>query len=706
MKRLRRSTKYKEGPTKRGKRSQVLRVNVLYGLVFLSFSSLILRLGYLQISQGANMRAQAMNYSLQLVPTLPARGRIYDTNGNLIAYNQPTYNVYLTRINHVNNSPQMIQKMADILAPVFHTTPKDVVNQMSALPQDATVRLFANDKVNDAQLSFIGEHHDELPGISVQMNGQRVYPYGDLAAQVLGYVGPILPSDQNYFLNQKHYLRIQQVGETGIERVYEQYLQGKVGYQEQQVNLLNDTTEDLGYDPPPVAGDNIQLTLDGTLQADAQNAVLNSIQSYESQNHTQITDGAAVMIDLKTGGVLAMVSYPYYDPNWFINGDFLKHEQYLEKSGAQINNVIQSPLYPGSTVKPANLLTGLEHGVVTPYTIFNDSPGYQYIGTSRIGEDASYGPVSDTRAIAVSDDRFFYTLGLNLGHWFGSSSTSGGYPEGGNLQKWRDTYFIKGLMTLIQGEMRFGLGVKTGIDLLGEVAGKFYMENMNTNQEVPIDVPKVEKSLQTTGSYTNYGSPADLAYMAFGQSQQFTPIELAQYVSTIADNGKKLQLHLLKAIYPPGMEQTLQDTNVKPIQTYKTKVLQQLNLNPTYLSIVQQGMYDCCNESDGTAYGVFGNAPYKAAGKTGTAEISMNGQKVNNSVFIGYAPYNNPQVAVAVMVPGAGYGAVTAVPIARQMMDDYFKEHHEFFPQNQWINSTIPSSWFDSPAYNEPENTP
>ncbi|CAM3694402.1 peptidoglycan D,D-transpeptidase FtsI family protein [Alicyclobacillus pomorum] len=703
MKRLRRKSKFKEEPTQRGKRSQVFRVNVLYGLVFLSFSSLILRLGYLQISQGANMRAQAMNYSMQLVPTLPARGRIYDTNGNLIAYNQPTYNVYLTRIKHVNDSPQMIQKMADILAPVFHTTPQDVVNQMSALPQDATVRLFANDKVTEAQLSFIGEHHSDLPGISVQMNGQRVYPYGDLAAQVLGYVGPILSNDQNYFLNQKHYLRIQQVGETGIERVYEQYLQGKVGYQAQQVNLLNDTTENLGYDPPPVAGDNIQLTLDGTLQADAQNAVLNAIQSYESQNNTQITDGAAVMIDLKTGGVLAMVSYPYYDPNWFINGDFLKHAQYLKSSGAQLNNVIQSPLYPGSTVKPANLLTGLEHGVVTPDTIFDDSPNYQYIGTFRMPEDASYGPVSDTRAIAVSDDRFFYTLGLNLGHWFGSSPTSGGYPDGGNLQTWRNTYFIKGLMTLIQGEMRFGLGVKTGIDLLGEVAGRFYMEN--NGQTVPIDVPKVEKSLQTTGSFPNYGSPADLAFMAFGQSQQFTPIQLAEYVSTIANNGKKLQLHLLKAVYPPGMEQTLQGTNAKPIQTYQTKVLQQLNLNPTYLSIVQQGMYDACNESDGTAYPVFGNAPYKAAGKTGTAEISMNGHKVNNSVFIGYAPYDNPQVAVAVMVPGAGYGAVTAVPIARQMMDDYFKEHHEFFPQNQWINSSIPSSWFDSPAYKQPENT-
>ncbi len=260
-------------------------------------------------------------------------------------------------------------------------------------------------------------------------------------------------------------------------------------------------------------------------------------------------------------------------------------------------------------------------------------------------------------------------------------------------------------MTLIQGEMRFGLGVKTGIDLLGEVPGSFYMENMNTQQTVKIDVPTVEKSLQTTGSYTNYGSPADLAFMAFGQSQQFTPIQLAEYVSTIANNGKKLQLHLLKAVYPPGMEQTLQGTNAKPIQTYQTKVLQQLNLNQNYLSIVQQGMYDACNESDGTAYPVFGNAPYKAAGKTGTAEISMNGHKVNNSVFIGYAPYDNPQVAVAVMVPGAGYGAVTAVPIARQMMDDYFKEHHEFFPQNQWINSTIPSSWFNSPAYKQPENT-
>lgn len=686
----------------RRRKTHVFRVNFVSSIVFLAMSSLIFRLGYLQITKGAYLKAQAETTSVQYIPVLPARGRIYDTHGNLLAYDKPTYSLYFTRVQNVNDSVSMIQKIAALLAPVFHTSQANVVKLMQANQKYSTVTLFKH--LTKQQLTFVSEHQSKLPGVNVEVDGQRTYAEGDLAGQVLGYVGQITPKNKDYYLKH-HYLEIQHVGVAGLELQYENLLKGKVGYQEQQYNTVNYGMKPVGY-IAPVSGDNLQLTLDGRLQADTQNIVMNAIQNFENKNHVKITDAAAVAMNVKTGGILAMVSYPYLDPNWFVPGnDYLKHAKYLSTSGAEMNNVIQNPHYPGSTVKPANLITGLENGVITPNTVFDDNGTLQYIGTYPMREDASYGLVNDVEAIAVSDDRFFYTLGLKLGHWLGSSPTSGGYPQGGNLQKWRDTDLIKGLMTLARGEMRWGLGQLTGIDLPGEQAGEFQMQkNGQPVRMTAKDIHKITDILKSKGSYTNYGSPYDLAAMAFGQGQQFTPIELLQYVSTIANNGKKLKPHLLQAVYPPGLKQNLLASGAKPVKTIGATVQATLKLNPTYLKLAQKGMYGAVHNPLGTAYYGFLGAHYAAAGKTGTAGIYFNGRKTNNSVFIGYAPYNDPQIAVAIMVPGAGYGAQTAVPIARKMMDDYFDEEHaSFMPKSQWTNTSIPSTWKSSAAYTVPE---
>lgn len=688
------------------RKSKVIRVSFVSGLITVSFLSLILRFGYLQIAHGTELRAAAITNSVATIPALPARGRIYDTNGNLLAYDKPVLSVYYTQIKKVNTTDAEISAVAGVLAPLFHVAPTKVVALIKANQQYSTFRLFPN--ITDAELGYIGEHQSTLPGISIQADGVREYPNGDLAGQVLGYVGQIPASQVAKYVTEKGYQLNQTVGVAGLEAQYEKYLHGTVGEEIVQVNAKSGIMGEQRYTKSPVLGDNVQLTLDGRLQADAQNAVQQAISQYANQNNSQITDGAAVLIDVKTGGILAMVSYPYLDPNWFINGDFLKHQTYLKTSGAEANNVIQNPHYPGSTVKPANLMTGLESGVVTPNTVYDDVTGPLYIGNYGIREDASYGLVTDQRAIAVSDDKYFYSLGLSMGGWLGSSGYSGGGPLGGNLQRWRDTSFIKGIVKLDEGEMRFGLGVKTGIDLPWEQPGYFYVTNsrLNPAPAVNLNVDEAAASLQKTGQYVNYGSPLDLAFTAFGQMQQFTPMELGQYIATIANDGVRLQPHLLQTVYPPGMSQNLLTSGSEPIDSFQTNVQSNLHLNPQYLKIVQEGLYAAANETDGTAFSVFGNAPYKAAGKTGTAEIVMNGKQINNSVFIGYAPYNHPEIAVAVMVPGAGWGATTAVPIARAMMDDYFKEHHaSFFPSKDWEPTTIPANWANSPAAKVPEQT-
>lgn len=672
------------------KRSHVVRVNVVYGLIFVSFASLILRMGYLQIAKGDYFRNQATTTSLSRVAVLPARGYIYDTNGNLLAYDKPSYSVYLTQIPHVT---QDYQAMSRILAPVFKVDQAKLYTEMQSDKQVASAVLFKN--VTDEQVSFVVENQHALPGVSVVLDSQRTYPEGDLAGKVLGFTGAITPQTEAKY-QKLGYQPNQKVGEDGIEEQYESLLQGSIGDQVVQINASGTPIKKLGFDPPPTPGKYLQLTLDGHLQAFTQNYIVSQIQN--SKNTATIKNASAVMLDVKTGGVLAMVSYPYLDPNWFPSG-LSAHQGYLSKPFVQYNTVIRGPEPPGSTVKPANLITALQNGVVTPQTQFYDHYVTK-IGTSPIHDDGNHGIVTPSYAITVSCDSFFYNAGLQLGRWFGSNASNGGAPPAGvGYLTWLHSDFVKGLNALYEGERKFGLGAMTGIDLPHENPGVFLIDENYT--KVPYDLDTAEKSIQKTGKYNNSATPVDLAFAGIGQAQQFTPLELAQYVATIANNGVRLQPHLLKAVYQPNMQQKLTAQD-KPVEQFVTKVQADLHIAPQYMKIVQRGMYGVINNPNGTGYYAFQGAPYKAAGKTGTAQLYGN---LDNSVFIAYAPYDNPQVAVAVMVPGGGYGADIAAPVARAMIDTYFKEHHEFFPKDQWELTDIPNTWRTSPAYVLPEQS-
>ncbi|QSO47085.1 peptidoglycan D,D-transpeptidase FtsI family protein [Alicyclobacillus mengziensis] len=695
------------------KRSHLARISVVYGLIFLSFSSLILRMAYLQMVKGTTFRSEASTTITNKIPVLPPRGRIFDSNGTLLAYDQPVYSLALVQSNTTNQI--QLQSIAMTLAPVFRTTPQSIMNNIQSQKQYAMIMLFKN--ITEQQVSFVIEHQDELPGVTVELDSEREYPYGALAGHVLGYVGPITSGTANYYVNQLHYLPDEQVGETGIESEYNQLLQGKVGQQLltlgsaglplsknglQSGNGSSLTQAASGIqsaimNPAPVAGDNLELTIDGHLQAVTQEDITNFVN--HSPYKSTINDAAAVMLNVNTGAVLSLVSYPYYNPNWYtMPGQLTKHATYLATSGAQENNAIQNPNYPGSTVKPANMLTALKYSVITPQTAYYVPYQIQIAGAIK-HDDVPHGFVDDAKAITVSSDVFFYNVGLWLSKWMGASPSSGGAPLGGvSLQHWRNVDFAKGITELFNGEWMFGLGQLTGIDLPGEQTGNFYiMDSHKQYAAVPFPLQQATKSVQKTGSYVNYSTPVSIALSAIGQEQQFTPVELAQYVATIANGGTRIQPHLLQAVYPPGLTDSL-STQQEPIQQVKPNVQANLKLNQTDLQIVHQGMYGVCNNPLGTAYSDFLGTPYKAAGKTGTADIYINGVHMANSVFIAYAPFNHPQVAVAIMIPGGGYGAQSAAAIARNMLDTYFKEHHEFFPKSQWESTTIPGSWLTSTA--------
>ena len=681
-------------------RSKVLKVKkrirfrsrVIYSLVFLALTTVLVRLAYVQIALGPKLLASAQSTQLSTVPVLPTRGDIYSSDGKLIADSLPVFSIYMIRLPKENLHYVQIAKM---LAPVLKVPLKTLIQHMQQNAQAPQVRLFQN--ATYQQISFIYEHRSQLPGIYIQLEPQRNYPMGDFAGHILGYVGPITAQNEKYYVN-KHYLLTQTVGESGIEAEYEKYLQGKPGSEALKVNLFGVPTRRVGLDPAPTTGDSVQLTLNAALQAKAQEIVSSFVQ--HSPLKSEIANASAVMLNVKTGGVLSMVSYPYLDPNWFVNGTLGQHSQYLSTSDALLNNAIQSPGYPGSTVKPANGIAGLESGAITPSTQIFDH-GFLQIG-NRIFHNwylPGFGWVNVTRAIELSDDTFFYHLGLILGDWHKNQ-----YPNGMSYSQWVKTDFVKGIDTLFGWEYRFGLGRLTGIDLPGEVPGQFFIEDTQKNyQEVPYNLQKAMNSMKTRGYYVNHGAVPDLAFAAIGQSQMFTPIEMAQYVATIANNGVRLQPHLLKAIFPPNVLPN--SSHAKPVKVFKPVVQARLNINPTFLQDVQKGMYEMANNPQGLLYqGGFAGTPYRAAGKTGTAQIYIHGQPVYNSVTIAYAPYRHPQVAVAVMVPGGGSSTQTASHLAHQLFNAYFQLKHEYFPKSQWLNSqSVLKQWKSSFAYQQPQ---
>ncbi|GEO26479.1 penicillin-binding protein [Alicyclobacillus acidoterrestris] len=677
------------------KMKKMLRINTVYFIIFLSFTGLILRGAYVQIVKGPTFRNAEVNTQFVRVAETPQRGWIYDANGQVLAWDTPSDTIVLDNFTSIPKTT--LHKVANELAPVLNKTPQALYHTMTTDKTDLQIPLQTN--ATKSQIAYVVEHKSDLPNVEITQTYQRQYPEGDLAGQVLGYVSSITAQNKNQYL-KKGYIVSQKVGTTGIEQEYESKLQGKPGEELLTVDPSTGTVQTVGSAPAATPGDNLQLTLDGHMQAEAQNIIMNDINS--SDNKSLITNAAAVMLNVKTGGVISMVSYPYLNPNWFTSGKPMTSAQvnYLENSGAQLNNAIQDIQNPGSTVKPANLLTALKQGAITPdYTL--DDEGGLYIGKTWLNEDEGmrFGWLDPIHAIAVSSDVFFYEVGLRLGKWFGSSSVSGGSypPSDGSYQHYLNTDFAKGINALFQGEWDFGLGPKTGIDLPGEEPGQFYIYDTSKEKEIPYDLQASEASIKKTGEYANNGTPASLAEAGIGQSQSFTTMQLAEYAMTLANNGKKLQPHLLDKVYSPTDTPT---NGAKPLSTVKTKVTGQVGGSQTYYDLIKQAMYEVTTGGeDATADGLFTDAPYKVAAKTGTAQITIHNQKTDNSVFICYAPLDHPQVAMAIMIPGGGYGASLAGVIARQMLDAYFDEHHaSFMPKQDWTNTKIPSNWLSSPA--------
>ncbi len=494
----------------------------------------------------------------------------------------------------------------------------------------------AKDICREAVAEF-SENADEFPGLSISVQPVRQYKEGTLASHILGYASKI--SDQEYQSRKDEYEPNDIIGKTGVEYLFEDYLKGKKGTKQIDMAVDGTITAEV-VEKEAVAGANVILTIDSKLQKMAEEALKSNIEKIRGGGFGKNYDakgGSAVVMNVKTGEVLAMASYPDYNPQSFADG--ISNEEWQNysnnKSYPLLNKSIQSAYEPGSIFKMITAIAGLESNNITLTEKMNDTGVYNKYGGSwncwyYTDYHRGHGYLNVIGAIEKSCNFFFY-----------------------------ETADRMGIDTLDKYAKYFGLGVKTGIELPGEVSG-------------------ILASKEYTQSINTTWNPGDTINAAIGQGyNKFTPLQMVKYISMIANGGNKIDVSIIKSIQ--NSDETL--VSKDEIDEFVNKKMgfengtqnDDIILNSEYVNAVKQGMKSVTSGESGTAYARFRDFNIEVGGKTGSAEAGKdeNNNDIVNAWFAAFAPFNDPEIAVVVMVENGGHGNYTAEAV-RDIMAEYF----------------------------------
>ena len=480
-------------------------------------------------------------------------------------------------------------------------------------------------------MNQITEQNSKFPGVTITENSKRVYPLGNTASHVIGRIGMIEDSELKEY--DSRYDQNDMVGKSGIEYIFEKYLKGTNGVKQIDMDV-NGTTTDEYISKEAVAGSDIILTIDSKLQAITEEALKANIEKIASGGFGRVYGadaGSAVVLNVKTGEVIAMASYPDYNPSDFVNGiDTNTWNYYINGETKPLENKAISINYsPGSTFKMVTALAGLETGAITTTERINDTGVYPYAHHPVCWYYTSYhsghGRLNVSQAIQHSCNYFFYEVGKRIG-----------------------------IDTLAKYAYYLGLGHKTGIELNGEANG-----NLASSQRA------VEENRQWYLGET--------LSAAIGQSYNtFTPLQMAKYVAMVANGGKKIDVTIVKSIVNA-------DGSEVPRNEYESYVNEKLGLteddteelsfNQENINAVLEGMRGVTSESGGTAYSTFKDFNIEVGGKTGSAQTGIEGK--TNAWFVGFAPFDDPEIAIVVFVRNGGHGGYTA-EVAKEIIAQYF----------------------------------
>ncbi len=600
--------------------SRVFRNRLIVSSFIVAFLFLLLlaRLVYLQVLDHRHFSTLSERNRITVVPIPPARGLIYDRNGVLLAQNFSVFTLEIV--------PDQVEDMDELLRGLSYIVElsdydiKRFNKRRSQRPGFESILLRTHLSDEEAARFSVNQHR--FPGAELKARLQRHYPLGRLTAHVVGYVGRISDRDISNMdpqVYQSRYRGSEYIGKTGVERSYEEILHGVPGYEQVETNAHGRKLRVIRT-LKPTPGKNLYLNIDVRLQQKGEEALGEF-------------NGAVVAIDPATGGVLALVSKPSYDPNPFINGIGFKPYAALRDSPDRplVNRALNGRYPPGSTIKPFMALAGLDEGVNRYATTY--CPGYFRLGNARhkyrCWKKSGHGAMNVSRAVTESCDVYFYTLAHKLG-----------------------------IDTLHREMTSFGFGQKTEIDLPSESSGLYPSREWKR---------KVRKQVWY---------PGETVIAGIGQGFILvTPLQLANATAAIVHNGLQ---------YKPRVVFAIQDPITGEVEKLKPEVLRKAeNTRAKDYEFVRNAMHNVVHGRGGTARRIAVGAKYEMAGKTGTAQVVgvAQGARYNekalakkywdHGLFISFAPFADPKIAVAVVAEHGRHGGSGAAPVARAVMDAY-----------------------------------
>lgn len=595
-------------------------------LLFLAIAGiltiLIGRLFFLQVVHGYDYREIAEGNRIRVELTPAARGIIYDYTGKPLVKNIPNFTVIIIP----SDLPKDKTEYESVLTQTANTLEMSTTELQNAVQQHAetlyTQPLVLKEFVPYQQALTLSTKLNTLPGVSVEVRASREYVQPEAYSHMLGYLGRITADDLQDEAILNNYLLTDSLGKSGLEWQYESNLRGHKGRRQVEVNAAGNDIEVIAKEDA-IPGDNLVLSIDAELQE----VLYNELSQFADRNG--VPGGAAVAIDPRSGHIKALVSFPGYNTNVFTHGiDQETYQALINDERKPLFNKAVSGEYPsGSTFKMVVGAAALQENVITPDTTVNSTGGIQINAWSFPDyKKGGHGLTDIRKALAESVNTFFYVAG---GGTYNEESLE---IEGG-----------LGIDRINKYAALFGLGTKTGIDLPGEAEGF-------------LPTPEWKESVKLEPWYIG-----DTYHVAIGQGDLLvTPLQVALYTSAIANGG---------IVYSPKLVDKVTDQTGGEQFTVEPTVLNESFINSYYIQVIQEGMRQAV--TDGSARRLQ-SLPVAAAGKTGTAQIG--GTEKTHSWFTSFAPYDNPELVLTVLVEEGGEGTEAALPIAEKALNAYFTE--------------------------------
>lgn len=622
--------------------SSRVRISIVGVVVVALFGALLARLWFLQVGSNETYIAAIEQNTTRVVQSENARGRILDRDGEVLVDNQVLWAMTIRRDLPEERRDLVLGRVSELLGEPHS---REALEQRIADPRRSLLlpAVIAVDVPEDVRTAVL-EHREDFPGIDVTKVTVRRYPAGAVASHVLGYVGEI--NEEELERNgERGYVLTDSIGKSGVERVYEDALRGEP----RRVTYQVDATGQIVGDPVETiegsVGDDVRLTLDLDIQRLAQESLEQGVLLARGQRNRDDTTefykapgGSVVVLDATNGGVVAMASYPNYDPAQFVAGIPNTTWEYWsseESAYPLLNRATQGQYAPGSTFKLVTALAALEHGFRTQYTPVQDNGSVEIYGrTFRNAGNTRHGTVDLRKGLAVSSDVYFYTLGEAFWEtWAGGDEARG-----------------EGIQEVAR---RYGFGDKTGIEL--EEAGGVIPDDEWKAEYVDGHVSDPVERADRRRWY-----PGDTVNLSIGQGDVFvTPLQLANAYATFANGGTLFEPRVADAVVRT-------DGTIEPVEP---KVRRTTGLDPANRQPVLEGLVGAVRDSRGTAAGAFGGFPFDAvsvAGKTGTAQVNGKG---DTSLFAGFFPVESPHYVVVAIVEEGGFGSSIAAPIVRRVIE-------------------------------------